>query len=1374
MHSRPIHHAALVAAFSFAASALAAGFTEKSPIQSANIANTQPTEDLAVGLDGKANYFIQLADSPAAVVYADDLGRLGVTNTALAISHAQSQAAKLRQSQQRVMDNVQKAGIATEELYRLQRALNGVAVRLAPADVARVRAIAGVKAILPIAPEEPVKDDAVAFTNSPKLWTDTLGLGKNLDGSGLKIGIIDTGIDYIHSDFGGTGLLADYQANAVDPTPYFPSAKVVGGIDFAGDAYTGSNAPSPGPSPMDCLGHGSHVAGIAAGFGVNSDGSTYSGQYGVSTPFAALSINPGTAPKAKLYAIRVFGCGGSTGLTPQGIDWAIDPNGDDDFSDHLDVINMSLGSNFGTLNQVSSLASENAARVGVIVVASAGNAGDTFYVSGSPGSSTRTLTVAASLDDNQAAPSVHVNTPPAIAGDYVAGAAVFGPLPNGLTGNVVVGIDPADGSGPLTTDACSPLTNAAAVAGNIALVDRGTCGFTVKVKNAQNAGAIAVLVANSASGVFGGLGGTDNTITIPSAMITFADGNTFKANIAGLNVTMPNGADTLATFSSRGPRGQKPDGLKPDIAAPGQNITSAQSGHTCTAAAQGCLTPAASGFIPGNAPLILSGTSMAAPHAAGVMALLRQEHPDWNVEQLKALAMNYAVHDVTVFPSGTSLHYAPSRAGSGRVDAATAAVGNVLAFNADDPGAVSIAFDPEVTISSTQTRMLHIVNNGSAFADFDVAIENVVDAPGVSFSLPGGSVGGLAGGGSTDIAVQMHADATQLKHTFDPTLALTQTTASPLALTLPRHWLTEEQAYVTFRHNGDLLLRVPVYMSPRPASTVEAAGILATGGAATGSSQFIMSGVGVCTGSLDASPSCSGSFPTDEESTSSAFELQVSQSAQPAAVPGFANIQYAGVTYDAGSNLIEFGISTFGDWGTSTDVTFNVCVDVNKDNVYDRILFNSNPGSMDKNLFGVTTANPTDSFVSAVLTTGTSGVSLGTYINGLSAATVDTAVLRNNVLFLAATPAQLGLSTGASSFQYRVVACPGFNTLCAWTGVDNCSPGGNAYDIASGPYAWDYQAPGLSFDSAPYEDLNGSSIPVSWNTANLATNGSLGALVLHHLNKAGTRAQAIVLQGTPSSDVSVSLSTDKATVPVSQTPSTVTLTVTANNAGPADASNVAVAVDLPAGLDYVSDDSGGAYDNATGLWTLTTLAANASATVHITATVSASGTLTVNARRVGGTPIDTNPANDNASVSINSPTAADLVVAVTNSGSSLTIPGTPVTYTITISNLGPNDAFGVHVATTYVPGPVTADSFTASAGSFDPATGVWSIASLPAPTTGGTPQTQTLQITFTYPSSPPTLTVTATATSDTAELDTATNTRSITIDNDRIFSDGFE
>src|SRR5262249_38926532 len=155
----------------------------------------------------------------------------------------------------------------------------------------------------------------------------------NVKGDGIKIGIIDTGIDYQHPMFGGTGLLADYQTNnrTVAPDAYFPTSKVVGGYDFAGDNYNGNAATiAADPDPMDCNGHGSHVSGTAAGYGVKSDGTTYSGPYNEGANYAGLRIGPGTAPGASLYGIRVFGCGGGTNLTVQGIDWAMDPNGDND------------------------------------------------------------------------------------------------------------------------------------------------------------------------------------------------------------------------------------------------------------------------------------------------------------------------------------------------------------------------------------------------------------------------------------------------------------------------------------------------------------------------------------------------------------------------------------------------------------------------------------------------------------------------------------------------------------------------------------------------------------------------------------------------------------------------------------------------------------------------------------------------------------------------------------------------------------------------------------------------------------------------------------------------------------------------------------
>lgn len=129
-----------------------------------------------------------------------------------------------------------------------------------------------------------------------------------------------------------------------------------------------------------------------------------------------------------------------------------------------------------------------------------------------------------------------INSPAGIAGIYLAQAAQFGPnlTGTGATGDVVVGLDPADAAGPSTTDACSPLTNAAAVAGKIALVDRGTCNFSAKVYNAQLAGAIGVIVANNAASGLPGMGAGVNAalVTIPSLGVTQAVGNAIKANIA--------------------------------------------------------------------------------------------------------------------------------------------------------------------------------------------------------------------------------------------------------------------------------------------------------------------------------------------------------------------------------------------------------------------------------------------------------------------------------------------------------------------------------------------------------------------------------------------------------------------------------------------------------------------------------------------------------------------------------------------------------------------------------------------------------------------------------------------------------------------------
>ena len=126
-------------------------------------------------------------------------------------------------------------------------------------------------------------------------------------------------------------------------------------------------------------------------------------------------------------------------------------------------------------------------------------------------------------------------TPPALAGDYEAKTASFGPQSFDLAGTFMQALDPSDTAGTLTTDGCSPLTNAAAINGNIAVIDRGNCGFVFKARNAQNAGALGVLILNSSTGAFLGLASSDTaiTITIPVLQVSFATGQSIKAQLAG-------------------------------------------------------------------------------------------------------------------------------------------------------------------------------------------------------------------------------------------------------------------------------------------------------------------------------------------------------------------------------------------------------------------------------------------------------------------------------------------------------------------------------------------------------------------------------------------------------------------------------------------------------------------------------------------------------------------------------------------------------------------------------------------------------------------------------------------------------------------------
>nr|MDP9122676.1 DUF11 domain-containing protein [Acidobacteriota bacterium] len=545
--------------------------------------------------------------------------------------------------------------------------------------------------------------------------------------------------------------------------------------------------------------------------------------------------------------------------------------------------------------------------------------------------------------------------------------------------------------------------------------------------------------------------------------------------------------------------------------------------------------------------------------------------------------------------------------------------------------------------------------------------------------------------------------------------------------------------YLTFSQGGQLKMRLPVYSAARPASAMSAASPIATGGSPTGSTTVALSGTGVCSGTLSGS-TCTGSFPTNEVSLVSPFELQVVHPQNPS-LPGRLNLQYAGVAYDPARNLLLFGISTWGSWSSLTDVAFNVLID-STGGGFDHVLFNSNPGTMAGSLFGTAGATAQDSYLTGVFNLKTNGVGTQQFVNGSSAASIDSRVLDNNVIILAATPQSLGLK--GTTFRWAVQTCSGSDPLCF----------GGSFDSAPGPFSWNLAAAsqGLNFGGARLlGDLPGASVPVTWNLANLTTNGSLGALFLHHHNAAGTTAQVVPVQGTQSADLAVTKGMAPSNPTLGQN---ATFTLTVSNAGPNAATGVTVSDPLPSGLTYVSDDGGGAYSTGTGLWTVGSLAVGGSATLHIVATVGSTGPIDNVARIASSSLLDPNPANNQSKVTVAAPRSAD--VALTMGVSSPTVlVGQPVTFNFSLQNKGGDSAYSVNLHEAFAGFPTLAPSgSTASTGVFNPATGMWTLSSMAK---GGT---ATLGVTINAPNMAGTLTNNGTAGSSTADPNNANNSAS--------------
>ncbi|MFT4216955.1 MAG: S8 family serine peptidase [Micropruina sp.] len=996
--------------------------------------------------DSPVTVMVELAGDPVAVVEARSA-------KPLTASRAAQLRSGLKKSQDRVKSEIQSRGGTV--FSQMQSAFNGMRVSLPRKQLSAVSQLPGVASVQAVPTYRIENATSVPFLDVPQVWQNSKYRGK-----GVKVAVIDTGIDYTHADFGGPGTVASYKkakaSNTPNPKWFGPKApRVKGGYDFVGDAYDPDKAgskPEPDANPLDCQGHGSHVAGTAAGGGVTADGKAFTGPYGEETSKRSFTVGPGVAPQADLYALKVFGCGEvSTDVITEAIDWAV--------KNRMDVINMSLGAPFGRADDADAIAARNAQAAGVIVVAAAGNEGPNPYLAGSPGAGQGVISVGA-IDSTATFPGATLT----FNGTTMAATNANGAtMPSTPLTIVNLTDDPKTEDDESLGCEVSDYTRVGIKkSGNqIAVTTRGVCARVARGVYGQKAGAKAVVMVNT-SATYPPYEGEiltnpddeeDYTVTIPFVGVRSTDAAALKA-ADGKPLTLAAGdpvanADfrKYASFSSAGPL-TGDSGLKPSLSAPGVNIRSVAVGT-------------------GNGMAVNSGTSMASPHVAGVAALAKQAHKKWSARELSAALVTTA-DPAKVTGYGLTL-------GGGLVDAKQVtstsiyAVGDRYSTSAGTvyDGTLSFGFH-EFTGSYSAAKKLTLVNKGAKKVAF--TLKNATTAA---------SVPAKVSLSRTKVTV-----AAKSSKTVKVTLSVPAKTVGSSLDSSDRFGFRQASGNITITTNGKGTLRVPYLMVPRAQAKVSAKQTVVESGLISANTTATQEtpAKALAESSDVASPLRYANVTlTNPKGALRAgadvytWGLQDPQDVKKSAPRGI-DLRAAGVQSfeDDGKQFLVFAVNTWDRWSNAAAQEFDVAIDTDRDGKPDYVLYAVDSGQVrDDSVNGIS-----EVFIYDVAEETLSAAGF------MAQAPTD-----SSTILLPVNAADLGLTSKAGTFDY---------TVASYSQLDA------AEDEIDGWARYNPWNPAISNGDFAFVPANGSTtVQLTFDQDALKSQKPLGTMVVVLDNKSG-------------------------------------------------------------------------------------------------------------------------------------------------------------------------------------------------------------------------------------------------------------------------------